>query len=376
MVDTIFRVVYGPLYRQRHRLGLYIILIPMLVLSVYYLFIATERYVSESKVIVQSSSDLGGQLGGLSLPFLGAVGGANKQDALLLIEFIQSYDMLERLDKQFDLRKQFVLKGLDIVNRLPPWSTKEDFLNLYRAHIEVSLNDKNGVLTIGTLAQSAEQAQRINQAILVEAEKFINAVSQKSAREQLDFANQELLHSRKGLDEAKENLLGFQNKYGEIDPTASMQVSGGVIAGLEGQLAAREVEYKTLSSMMQDSAPQVVSLRHTIGSLRQQIADERKKQTSAKDGKGLNRMAARYLDVKAMVDFQTDVYRISLAATEKLRVEAARKVKNLSIISSPQVPEESKYPRRAYMLAAWFLGLCVLFGLVRLAIEIVEDHRD
>lgn len=375
MVDTIFRIVYGPISRQRHQLGLYIILIPMLLLTVYYLLIASDRYVSESKVVVERSANLGGQIEGLALPILGVVGGANREDALHLIEFIQSYDMLERLDKQFDLRNELALKGLDIVNRLPPWATKEDFLKLYRDRVELGFDDKNGVLTISTQGQSAEQSQKINQAILVEAEGFINAISQKSAREQLEFANQELQSARKRLDEAKENLLGFQNKFGDVDPAASMQVSEGVIAGLEGQLAAKEVELKSMSSMMQDKAPQLVALRHTIDSLRQQIEVERKKQTSTK-GNGLNRTTSRYLEYKAMVDFQTDIYKISLAATEKLRVEAARKVKTLAILSSPQVPEEAKYPRRTYMLAAWFLGLCVLFGLVRLAIEIVEDHRD
>lgn len=375
MVDRIVSVVYGAVFKRRHRLGLYIIALPMLVLVVYYGLVATHRYVSESKVVVKSSGGAGGHLDNLMIPFLGMSGGASKEDAQHLMAFIHSPDLLQRLDKQFGLRDDMALKGLDFIGRLPPWSTREDFLKLYRERVELGFDEKTGVLTIRTQAHAADGAQKINHFIIAESEKFINNLSQQIAREQVDFANQELLHSRKGLDEAKEALLGFQNKNAVLDPMVSLEMTNRVIAELEGQLAAREVELRTLSAILQDDAAQVVSLRQTVSSLKQQLEAERKKLTSARDS-GLNRMAARYVDHKSMVDFQSDVYRISLAATEKMRLEAARKVKTLAVLSSPQTPEEAEYPRRAYMLGAWLLSLIVLFGLVRLTIEIIEDHRD
>jgi len=375
MVDKIFKVVYGPLYRQRHRLGLYIIIIPMLLLTTYYLLIASNRYVSESKVVVKRNAELGGQLGGIAIPFLNVAGGSNNEDAQHLIQFIHSPDMLGRLDKQFALRKEYALRGLDFVNHLAPWASREDFLELYRQHVEIVFDEKTGVLTIRALADTSDRAQKINQAILREAEQFINGLSQQLAREQVDFANQELLRSHKGLNEAKETLLNFQNKNGVLDPLVSAEISNRVIGELEAQLAGKQVELQTLSGTLQDNAAQVVALRQAIFSLKQQLLTERKKLTSAQ-GNGLNRVAAQYLDHKSMVDFQVDVYKISLAALEKMRVETARKVKSLAVLSSPQLPEEAEYPRRIYMLATWLLGLVVLFGLVRLTIEIVEDHRD
>jgi capsular polysaccharide transport system permease protein len=195
------------------------------------------------------------------------------------------------------------------------------------------------------------------------------------AREQIEFVNRELLRARKDLDRARDRLLGFQDTNAVLDPAASAEITQRVIAELEAQLAGREVELNTLSGMLQSDAAQVVTLRQTIAGLKQQINSEKKKLTSTKGG-ALNKVAAEYLDYRAMVDFHSDVYKITLATLEKMRLEAARKVKSLAVLSSPHLAEEAKYPRRAYMLGTWLFALCLLYGLIRLTIEIVEDHRD
>ena len=375
MAEKIGEVIYGWLQRQRQRLALYIIVLPMLLLVVYYGLVAADRYVSEAKVVVKRSGDLASSLGGFSLPFLGSVGSASGEDALHLREFIHSLDLLERLDKQINLRQEFALKGLDVFEMLPPWASKEDFLKLYRKRVEVGFDDKTGVLGIVTQGHTPEFAQQFNQAILAEAERFINELSHRVAREQLEFANGELQRSRKDLDQARDRLLAFQNSNTVLDPAATAEITQRVIAELEAQLASREVELNTLSGMLQSDAAQVVTLRQTVAGLKRQIRTEQKKLTSTKGG-ALNKVAAEYLDYRAMVDFQSDVYKISLATLEKMRLEAARKVKSLAVLSSPHLAEEAKYPRRAYMLGAWLFALCLLFGLVRLTLEIVEDHRD
>jgi capsular polysaccharide transport system permease protein len=231
------------------------------------------------------------------------------------------------------------------------------------------------VLTISAQGSSAEFAQRFNEALLKESESFINELSHRVAREQVEFASQELLRARKALDAAKEKLLGYQNTRNVLDPVAEAEVMTRVNAELEAQLAAKEVELNTLSGMLQSDAAQVVALRQTIAGIKQQMVAGKARLTSDKGG-ALNRVAAEYLDLRAMVDFQVDVYKITLATLEKMRLEAARKVKSLAVLSSPQLAEEAKYPRRTYMLGAWFFSLCLLYGLIRLTIEIVEDHRD
>jgi capsular polysaccharide transport system permease protein len=117
------------------------------------------------------------------------------------------------------------------------------------------------------------------------------------------------------------------------------------------------------------------AIRQAIGSLKTQIDAEKKKLTSAKDV-ALNRTASVYLEYKQLLDFQTELYKLSMSAVEKMRVESARKVKTLAILSHPQLADDAEFPKPGYLLLVWFFSLSMLFGFVRLVLEIIEDHRD
>lgn len=375
MAEKFGTAIYDWLRGQRHRLAWYIIFAPMLVLTVYYGLLAANRYVSESRLVIKRSAENGVQIGGFSLPFFGGSGGANAEDAVHLREYIYSQDMFDRLDKELKLHGEFALKGLDFVRMMPPWATKEDYLQRYRESVEFAWDDKSGVVVVTTYGSAPDFALRFNEAVLKESERFINELSQRVAREQMGFADQELLRARKELDAAKEKLLNYQNSQNVLDPMTTAEVTTRVIAELEAQQAAREVELNTLSGMLQSDSAQVMALRQTISGIRRQINAEKAKLTSSK-GRALNREAAEFLDYRAMVEFRGDVYKISLATLEKIRLEAARKTKTLAVLSNPQVPEEAKYPQRMRTLGAWLFALCLLYGFIRLTIEIVEDHRD
>ncbi|HFT5345568.1 capsule biosynthesis protein, partial [Escherichia coli] len=90
----------------------------------------------------------------------------------------------------------------------------------------------------------------------------------------------------------------------------------------------------------------------------------------------LNRMAVDFEEIKSKVEFNTELYKLTLTSIEKTRVEAARKLKVLSVISSPQLPQESSFPNIPYLIACWLLVCCLLFGTLKLLLAVIEDHRD
>lgn len=93
-------------------------------------------------------------------------------------------------------------------------------------------------------------------------------------------------------------------------------------------------------------------------------------------GDKLNRMAVDFEEIKSKVEFNTELYKLTLTSIEKTRVEAARKLKVLSVISSPQLPQESSFPNIPYLIACWLLVCCLLFGTLKLLLAVIEDHRD
>jgi capsular polysaccharide transport system permease protein len=96
---------------------------------------------------------------------------------------------------------------------------------------------------------------------------------------------------------------------------------------------------------LREDAPQVISIRNSKSPAG---ADRcRQNKITAPGDKKLNSMAADFDEIKARVTFDTEIYTMAIKAIEKTRLEAARKLKVLSVISSPQQPEESSFPGAA-----------------------------
>ena len=367
MASNIFRRIYKNLFVT-------IVVIPLSLVSIYYLFLANNLYQSESKVVVRKSADSVGQFAGFSIPLLGSIGGASNEDALFLREYILSPDMADKLNSTLNLKKEFSLKGVDFPESLPSWASKEDFYEFYRKRVQVHYDEKTGVLIVRGIATSPEFAKKLNQEILKESELFINEVSHRIVREQNDFAAKEVARAKQQLDLAKEKLIAFQNTQKMIDPAVSAEITNRLIAEIQAKLSSKEIELQTMSVLLQNDAAQMIALRQEISSLKLQLEDERKKLTSPQDV-ALNRMAAKYQEYKATLDFHIELYKLALTGLEKMRVESARKIKTLAVLSNPFLPEDEKYPRRWYQIGLWAFCLVMLFGFVRLALEIVEDHR-
>ena len=75
-------------------------------------------------------------------------------------------------------------------------------------------------------------------------------------------------------------------------------------------------------------------------------------------------------------DFATDLYRTTLSALERARVDATMKLKSLALIVRPNLPEEAERPRRLYLMFTWLLGLLTTYGLITLIKATIDDHRE
>lgn len=355
-------------------LGKLVIILPMTLLIIYLAIFSQPRFMSESKVAIKRSDDLASNSVNFGL-LLGAINPSSVEDALYLKEYINSPDMLAVLDKQLNFREAFSQSGLDFLHHLSPDETAEKFLRYYRERISVTYDDKAGLLAIRTQGFTPEFALNFNKAVLKESERFINELSHRIARDQLTFAEKEMEKSRSRLNNSKSELLAYQNSNNVLDPEAQALAASSLVNTLMGQKIQMEAELRTLLTYLRDDAAQVVSVRNAIASMQAQIDNEKGKIT-APQGDKLNRMAVEFEEIRSRVTFDNELYKLALTSIEKTRVEAARKLKVLSVISSPQQPQESTFPHIPYLIACWLLVCCLMFGTLKLLLAVIEDHRD
>jgi capsular polysaccharide transport system permease protein len=352
-----------------------ILVLPLLGAVLYLWLLAADRYVAESVVTVRDSSEAVGGMDGLASLFSGAASNHQK-DLLMLRSHIESIDMLRQVDAKLDVRSNFSAPTSDVLFRMAPDSSQEKFLEYYRNRLELVYDDQAALLLIRTQAFTPEMAVAINKEVLQLSEHFINESSHRLARDQMAFAELELKAARTRMDAAKTVVLEFQNKHGVLDPTAQAAANTGLTAELQATLARQEAELTGLRGYLNDSAHQVRALRMQINGTRQQLAAESRRGLSNRDGTQLNVLAVQYQQLLGDVQFAQDNYTLALTGLEAARIESTRKLKSLVLVASPVPPESAEHPHRAYLLAAFMLGLGLLYGIARLVVATIEDHQE
>ncbi len=363
------------LHKLKKSLAFWIIGLPMLLAVLYYAFLAADRYVSEAKITVRQAGDsASADVSGIAMMMAG-VGTGSREETLYLRDYIHSLDMLKHLDAKFGLREAYDSKKIDPLFRLYGGTSQEWFLRYYRNRVEVVFDDLTSLLSVRVQAFDPELAKQVNAEIIAQSERFVNEISHRMAREQMAFAETEMLKARERYQTAKNQLIAFQNKHKVLDPLAQAQASATLSAQLEGEIAHKEAELKTLTGYLQDNAPQVAVVRNQVAALKAQLDKERGK-VASQDGSRLNRLASEYQNLAIEAGFAEDAYKAALTAMETTRIEASRKLKSLVVVESPARAETAIYPQRLDNLATLLVILVLVYGITRLIIATIQDHRD
>lgn len=363
--------------RQRPAFVL-IVLLPVVVSGLYLGLFATDRYRSESKLVVKKAgiaSDI------TQTGFAALLTGITSQteDVYFLKEYLQSPDVLALLDKKLELRKLYSDSKIDILHRLAPDATKEEFLAHFQSMTTVTLDETTGILTLSSQAFRPIDAQKINRQMTVLAEEYINGLSHRAAQEQTAYVEKEIISAKAKLDLAIENMMDFQNKHNLLNPIQAAQSATAVTTELEANITKLDADLKNMLAYMNPEAPQVVALKHRISALRAQLAQEKTKITGApqtKTGVVLNELAGEYALLDYQLKFATKVYEATMTSMEQLRVEIAQKLKTVVMITEPQVPEESAFPQFTKTLLTILVVCLLVYFAFRLIVATIEDHRD
>ena len=130
---------------------------------------------------------------------------------------------------------------------------------------------------------------------------------------------------------------------------------------------------KTTSESSQSA--ELRQVERSIAALRDQIVEQRDRLAQA-TGNSLNRVSAEYETLELRAQFAQETYSSALAALENTRLEAARQLKQVSVLQSPLMPEYPTEPNRLYNSTVFAIITIFLAFILSMMIMIVKDHRD
>ncbi|WP_232291601.1 chain-length determining protein [Polaromonas sp. JS666] len=359
--------------RSSGRRSLLAALLVFLVAAFYWGLIASDRYISEAHVVVDKT-DLQSST---TVDFSSLItGGRNNHDLLLLRDHLRSVDMLNKLHGRLNLRAHYSDRQRDPLSRL--WSadaSQERFYQHYLSRTSIEMDDQAGVLVIRAQAYDAATAQKIAAALMQEGEAFLNNMAHQLAREQVIFLEQQVAQSSQRAVVSRRALINYQNSTGMISPASKAESLTAIAARFEGQISDLKARRAGMLGYLSPDAPDVAQINLQIAALERQAALDQGRLASPA-GNTLNRNIEEFQRLEAEVAFAQDVYRTSLVALERGRLEAVRMLKKLSILQSPTLAEYPVEPQRIYNILIVAIGLLMLLGISSLFIAIIRDHQD
>lgn len=376
---SLLRGALGRLRERRGRVGLLIkvfVFCPTLLVFCYLLLLHSDMFLSRSMFAVRSGGlnapvqDSGG-LGGLLSSYL--PGGSS--DSQIVLAYISSDYMLDRVTEELDLRGHYSDLARDPWSRLGKNPTREAMLAYWQWTVKPSFDLEKGVISVEAKAYTPEMAEAVNRAVLRHSEVFVNGMNSRAREDALRLASEEMARAEGRVAAAAEALRRFRDAKALLDPASTARGLEAVIAGLEGEAAKTGAELDAAQKTMRADSLIVSEIQNRLNSLHAQIEREKARLAGLDAEKGpLSSLVGEYTNLRMEEEFAGKQLISAMSMYELARVQAVAQTRYVTPIQPPTLPEESGYPRPFLFTLAAFAGFLTALGLVSLTVAAVRDH--
>ncbi|WP_192963758.1 sugar transporter [Phycobacter azelaicus] len=370
-----------PARRQRRHWMLFLsflvcVILPSFITGGYLWTRAVDQYTSSVGFTVRredtpSAVDL---LGGL-----GAFSGASSSDSDILFEFIQSQELVERVDETLDLHSLYSRHHTtDPVFSLAPDSSIEDLVDYWQRMVLISYAPGTGLIELKILAFTPEEARAIAQEIFRESSEMINMLSAIAREDATRYAREELDTAVAQLKQARQALTSFRSRTQIVDPSADIQMQMGLLNTLQQQLGKELIDYDLLLTSVQQGDPRLQKSQQRIAALRARIEAERDKFGSGREtasGEGYATLVAEFERLMVDREFAEKKYTGALSNYDIALAQAQRQSRYLAAYLHPTLAESAEYPRRPLLMGLTVLFLLIAWSTSALIYYSLRDRR-
>lgn len=348
-------------------------------LSAYYGYFASDRYVTESQFSVRAASQQSmisdAISGATGIPSAAGMLGAF-QDAFVVREFVHSQELVDRIDHEMGMVKLFGLASVDWWSRLASGATREEKHDYWQYRVSADLDATTGLIALKVSAFNAEDSLKLSKAILAACQELVNDLTARAREDALSFAAEEVAKAEDRLRQARLAVTAYRNTTGDIFPEATAKAQLELVAQLDFELAKTKAEVAAMG--LSPTAPTQRAAAARIKALQDQIALEREKlaSTATHSGGGgpLSDVLIKYQALEVDRLFAEQFYMGTLALLESARQEAIKVQRYLVVFVQPGLAEEPLEPRRGWAVLT-VLG-CTLAAYIVLGVlyKTIKEH--
>ena len=340
-----------------------------------YNVVATDRYASSASFVVRSAASEGS--GDLMDSLTGSVSaGSTKSDSYVVRRFLESPDIVRKVDEEFGMFDLYGSDRADLVQRLHGWAMFEDKVDYWNRRVSSTYDNTSGILTLEVQAYSAEDANALAGFVMGEVGGLVNQLSSAARESSYAYARDEMALAEENLREAQAAMREFRTLNNIADPSVSAGRDDMLAYELNKQIVEQEATLSVLEKNVSREGPNVTAVRDRIEALRAQ-RDALREDIGQTSGGGIvtaglmNDYEGLQLDMRVA----ETRYVSTMEGLESARRDAERQQRYLAVFSDPYPAEIAEYPRRIMNTFLAFLGLSIGWGIFRFLKNLVRDHR-
>lgn len=351
-----------------------VVVLPTLLAAIYFLLIATPRYVSEARFVVRSAQSGGPGPLGAALQGVGLA--AAQVETFAVHEYVTSPDSLENLRKTQNLARIYAPRGLDLWSGYPTWGqtpSSDGFGKAFKRYVTVGYDSTTGISTLRVQAFDPKDARQIANALLTGGEALVNHLNERSSTDAVSGARAAQARAAEKLTAAQTAIMTFRDRERFIDPETTLGPAGQILGSLMVSAAQLRAERNQLAAGAPQS-PQLAGLDGRIASLEQQIAAEQARMA------GGARSIAPQVGAYERLTFERELASKELATASATLVAAEQSARQqrlyLERIVEPSQPETPSRPRRLFSILAVLASTLLAYSLGWLIWAGVREHKQ
>jgi capsular polysaccharide transport system permease protein len=353
-----------------------LVVAPTVLAALYYGFIVSDRYVSEAQLVVNGDTGEapgGGDGGANPLMNLIRPGTISVTGTIVLYNYLQSMDMMERLDKSIDMRSRFSTREADWLSRLSSDATKEEFRDYFQRRVQVIGEPNNPVLTVRVEAFTPKDAHEILLALVALSEHRLNSLLLKRQEDTIEFAKAEVADAEHRLLEAQARITKYRTEHSEIDPVQAASEMGGIATGLLQELTAQRAALESMLTYLKPNNPAVQTTKARIKGLEQQLKQTRTN-LAGKDQGTYAALVSEFETLRSEEALAQQEYAEALEFLTVARGDAQRQHAYVVDFVSPNLPQEATEPGRIRAVATVFVVCCLFFGIGTMTMTAIREQ--
>lgn len=342
----------------------------------YFGFWAADRYESEARFILRTTSQKA-MPEGVASDIMQRVGNSRtNDDGYIVQEFLESRDAVALLEKTADLRQAF-----SVGRRDPLWSyprllgpdSEEHLFDYYQRMMSATFDSATGISVLKIQAFTSQDARRLAGALLGAAETLVNRLNERARLDAVTTAEAEAVRMRQRMLEAQDMLTSFREREKLIDPQHAVMGVLQTIARLSVDAAELNVQLAELTKSA-SSAPHLSALRNRRTAIEDQIIIERQRLAGATQS-----IAPRIVEYERLVlerEFAVRALTAAMTAVEAAKVDARRQQIYLERVVEPSIPDYPAYPWRITWILATLIAGYMTYRIWRILAADTRRHSD